>query len=577
MIRLNQGATKRRKPRQGDDNSITDLLGPSTNPTTKTTSEGVTPEADRLFNELLGENASGIASRQEKDDDESSAMSSIFSGLLDKYKKKETDANKSSSNGVGLGGGATIGELDRIPETSLMESQEMDVENNVADDELKSLQKQDQLSNLLNKGKSDQEEAADNEEDTLITKPREISFDPTSDDVSALFGGGGVSTAHLRDGVESYMGTYAKQRQNRRPKAGGGLFGNFGATGSYSSRRKEDATRASSRQSGVDSILEDIGVRSAASKSLLTDDFEDGEENKGHNSRRHFRSTARRKKAGTDFFTKLRKGNQTTLVLLVLIVYVIMQIPTVQKHDKLAMKKIKSERHKYDRFDNGGNYDDGTGEGHELRRAGMTRRENEQELFEEDEAGIAQHDFDSNKLRGGSKSLGIIHADSEEVIDSVDDMAVFSKHETAIAKSFQNKQSKPAPFNEIPPDEHDDKKEALMKPPDDPVSMTDRHIAPVDNLNDIDPIKEDLTDPSLSKYKAFASVKTPYIQGRDTVSFEIRVVFSQSLLFCSRYHVFLVSAIFLAYTTVGRCHCQDFDEPLFENDFGCRSWRAGRS
>lgn len=532
MIRLNKSNTKRRPPRaatngSSDDNSISDLLGSTNVNGGGETTTATTPEADRLFNELLGDNASGIASK-EAADDESSAMSSIFSGLLDKYRKDRDAAVP--TKGAAISGVRSTSELDRIPENPMNESQ------NTFDNQESSIKKQDQLSNLLNSNsgriqQSEKEEQTYNEEDTLITKPREISFDPASDDVSALFGGGGVSTT--ANHVESYMG-YAKQRQNRRSKpssSGGGFFGQ----NSSRLRKDETTTRASSKQqSGVESLLDDIGNHrnnnnSCISNSILTDDYQD-EENKGHNTinasnRRHFRSTSRKKTQSSftnpsTFLRKLLKGNQTTWILVVLIVYVVFQIPAVQKHDRMTMRKLKKEsRHKYDRFENGGNYDDGTGEGHEMRRAGMRRREVDQEQQEQERIDFNGKDA---LLRGGLKSRGIIHADENTVVDSVDDMAIFSK-QTGMLPQQQHLTSQKHPMEKqrvVAPQEDmtDDKKAALMKPPDDPPSMTDRHVIPVDKLNDIDPIKEE-TDALPSKYKAFASLKTPYIQGRDTPFF----------------------------------------------------------
>lgn len=506
---------KRRPPRSsGDDNSISDLIGNANGTTGSVEVEGgVTPEADRLFEELLGENSSGIASKKEKDDDESSAMSSIFSGLMDKYKK---------NNGSAVGGFNGIGgELGRISETNLnlSDSQEItEAENNLDHNNEHETQTkpQDQLSKALSQSGT-KDDRTENEEDTLITKPREISFDPLSDDVSALFGGGGVSTADQRDGIESYMGTFTKQRHNRRTPKVSGLFGNFGATGSYNSfsnrRKNEESIHASSRQSEVDSILEDIGVRSSASKSLLTDDFQDGEENKGHNARRHFRSVSRRRKGDSDLWRKLLKGNQSTLVLVVLIIYVVLQIPTVQKHDRLAMKKIKSQRHKYDRFDNGGNYDDGTGEGHELRREGMQRRERELDLIEEEDRDLNAN----NMLRGGLRQNEYEeNRKNQEVVDGpTDDMTITSKQNNVfVQKLSQNEET-----GQFLVPEHDDTKAALMRPPEDPPSMTERHEVKLDKLDDIDPIKDDQIDPLPSKFKAFASVKTPYVMGRDTPFF----------------------------------------------------------
>jgi hypothetical protein len=145
----------------------------------------------------------------------------------------------------------------------------------------------------------------------------------------------------------------------------------------------------------------------------------------------------------------------------------------------------------------------------------MRRREVDQEEKQKDSA----------LLRGGGlKSSGIIHADKDTVVNSVDDMAIFSKQTEMLPQ--QHLTSQKHSFDKhtmdavVSPQEDmtDDKKAALMKPPDDPPSMIDRHVIPVDKLNDIDPVKEE-TDPLPSKYRAFASVKTPYIQGRDTPFF----------------------------------------------------------
>ena len=573
MIRLNQGSTKRRnKPRNSttsDDNSISDLLGPSSNPTAVAKNNTTTPESDRLFDELLGDNSSGIASKHNKnenddnDDDASSAMSSLFSGLLDKYKKKDVTTSEVAGELTRISEShhdhvpAAASENDGVPNVNAA-AQNNDVDTSANEEIIqqsrKSQDKDPPLHNLLTRDKptTTTTHHDGNEEDTLITKPREISFDPSSDDVSALFGGGGVSTAN---GVESYMGTYAKQRKQRTATRnsttnGVGLFGiGAAASASYNSRKDESAIMSrganSSRISGVDSILEDIGVRTAASRSLLTDNDDDyNEENKGHvtnNRRHHFRSNRRKKHDNTtfaDMLKKLKRGNQTTLILTVLIVYVVLQIPTVQKHDTSSMKKIKSERHKYDRFDNGGNYDDGTGDGHELRHAAMMRRERDESVLgnNEDE-NEESHDFMSNLRGGNSKQQGISNNNNfldqlgghseEQVQDSIDDMAIFSKRDTAGITNDRiiPQQQHSAAANQelhpiIPPNEHDDQKAALMQPPDyDPPSQQQKQQA-VDKLNDIDPIKEDPTDTLPSKYKAFASVKTPYVPGgRDTPYF----------------------------------------------------------
>jgi hypothetical protein len=173
----------------------------------------------------------------------------------------------------------------------------------------------------------------------------------------------------------------------------------------------------------------------------------------------------------------------------------------VQKHDVLSMKKIKSSRHKYDRYENGGNYDDGTGEGHELRRMGMHRRER-----------------DGNSYRGGGWEEETTNTDGweEEMTNkeqSVDDMAILNKHETAKWSQHSNNQSiRQSQQQNVAALEHDDQKAVLLQPPPDPPSLTERHVDKLVDLNP--PLVVDDTIPA--KYKVFADVKTPYAAGRDT-------------------------------------------------------------
>lgn len=248
-----------------------------------------TPESDRLFDELLGDNSSGIASKHNKnenddnDDDASSAMSSLFSGLMDRYKKKDVTTTSATSEVAGEltrisesqhdhDVPAATSENDAVPNVNAA-AQNNDVDTSANEEIIqqssKSQDNDPPLHNLLTRGKPTTTTTTHNdgyEEDMLITKPREISFDPSSDDVSALFGGGGVSTAN---GVESYMGTYAKQQKQRTTTRnsttnGGVLFGiRATASASYNSRKDESAIMSRGANSWVDSILEDIGVQTA--------------------------------------------------------------------------------------------------------------------------------------------------------------------------------------------------------------------------------------------------------------------------------------------------------------------------
>ncbi|KAL7484005.1 hypothetical protein ACHAW6_009646 [Cyclotella cf. meneghiniana] len=535
MIRLNPASAAKRRTTRRVGHDISDLLGESPRNGTASKTASTTPVADRLFEELLGDNASAIGSTNdvaggEREDDESSNMSSIFSGLLDKY-KRDRKTNGSNEN-------APQDYLGRITEgqqhdDQIVETDPEEARNETIGEPLKHHEKQPHLSseqqlqqrrlqlllkksdennNKQQKQAQQQDQDQENEEDTLLTKPREISFDPQQDDVSTLFDVGGVSTLNNRDGVESYMGTYAKQRQNRRKGGGVGFFGGFGARGRKRDVENPQGRAASSYQSesqGVDSILEDIGVRSSA-KSDFTEDNDSGDD-KGHHSKRHFRSLARRVKQDAAHEQNLVKrvmkaSSTTTLVLMVIIMYVLLQIPTVQKNDKLAMKKLKHGlMDRYEKFQNGGNYDDGNGEGHVLRRRGTYEGGND---FNHQEREMHADRGLDGSVRSGSKQSNIIRFDlsrgKKDRLGSVDDMAMLSKRDSG------KHPNKPVP------DEFDDKKAALLSPPQ---NVMEEKSVDVDKLNDIDPIKFDPDDSIPSKYRAFASLNTPYVRGRDTPFF----------------------------------------------------------
>ena len=133
-----------------------------------------------------------------------------------------------------------------------------------------------------------------NDEDTYMTKPREISFDMHSDDVSALFGGncGASTTGGMGSGgfayessnsgnKSSYGASFAAQRKNRQR----GLLHwqqqqHQPPSGRHSSSRQRGGMvvgqQPTVHHGGVESILEEIGFRpSSSSSSKKSDGFDD--------------------------------------------------------------------------------------------------------------------------------------------------------------------------------------------------------------------------------------------------------------------------------------------------------------
>ena len=138
---------------------------------------------NQLFEELLGDNASKLAAddnNKKKDDGESTQMSSILGPIL---RDKEQTKNINDNNGG-------LHNLNNLTGTT---SRKYTAQNGSS-------------RNKAPQRKSFTDKSTTSEEDTFMTKPREIDIDPNSDDVSALFGGGGASVLIGGGGVESYRG-----------------------------------------------------------------------------------------------------------------------------------------------------------------------------------------------------------------------------------------------------------------------------------------------------------------------------------------------------------------------------------
>eukprot|EP00985_Skeletonema_marinoi_P009489 scaffold4410_cov127-Skeletonema_marinoi.AAC.3 len=198
-----------------------------------------------------------------------------------------------------------------------------------------------------------------NDEDTYMTKPREITFDTNSDDVSALFGGIGGGASVIAERMQSYRGTVAK---NRRAFSAGN---NRGAAAASNKQRRapkyfhsdgdnnkhdEESRRTgvSTFQShGVTSILEEIGLRPSSKGVDKSNASDSDEENKGHVRHRHStddgggRHRSRRKDKSS-----FNLNSTKTAVFCVVAMFVFVQFTTIRKQNKKTM------RHLNQRFDN---------------------------------------------------------------------------------------------------------------------------------------------------------------------------------------------------------------------------------
>ena len=168
-------------------------------------------KSNKLFEELLGDDASAFHNnnnntneKEKKDDGESTQMSSILGPIL---RDKESQ-NKSSDNVPTPKSGKKI--RNDVPSNNNNNNGLGDLysprRNSGSNNQQQQLSHRNQHTTTQNNPQQQQQNYEEDDEETLdtyMTKPRIIKFDSNSDDVSALFGGGGASQL---GGVESYRG-----------------------------------------------------------------------------------------------------------------------------------------------------------------------------------------------------------------------------------------------------------------------------------------------------------------------------------------------------------------------------------
>lgn len=582
MIRLNPASSKTQQQRRRNQNNgvgnsandadISGLLGNSTgyengaspnDGTLNNNNNLAMSKSNALFEELLGEDASAIfggflANNDNNTVGESTAMSSVFLGL--DQPQQQSQQQQGGTN-----------ELMQIPDEAQRTNNGVNAQQTI--------RKNSNNSNQEQHHQQHNQEDENDDQDTYMTKPREITFDPHSDDISGLFGGyGGASTANT-DGVESFMGTFASQRKNRRQqKRGGGNgmrlsvsgMGVFGARGVGGNRRgisRDEESKRTGASYGVNSILEEIGLRSIKeNKSVNSDDYSDHE--KGHNSSKRNSLHGGRKRGkdteGAECTPKSlwKRCNTTLLALMVVMMYVVLQIPTVQKRDKMAMQDLNWRfQNRYEQSMNRGtNY----GEMDLRRRRGGRRYveaehqnggddewNNLQERQWEHEQLMMDDGTEAGNLRGNNKYNMNNNGRRDSYVKKSSEqsdggkqlqMPPWNFNPDNIIKSKtmdmgmqvqeqQNfVQSGKRMGNEMPLDEpqktmssDNNIGNAMPRPGTDPqpqqVQQGKSMSEAVDNLNVIDPKPPNANDSFPSRFNNFADLNKPYVVGRDTPFF----------------------------------------------------------
>jgi hypothetical protein len=328
---MNRLSTKRRQSSSAKKTNVADGQGAAN----QITADDRRNKTNQLFEELLGDDASAIANDNKVDKTkggEESVMSSVLRPLQATTKKlpqsQHPDNNDDPQDrGVSMSGPS---------------------------------QQRSQMQQHFNKQQLYDEDG--NDEDTYMTKPREIMFDTNSDDVSALFGGIGGGASVIAEGMQSYRGTVAKNRRafsagTRGPASNKQRRGTTFFISDVNNNKHDEESRrtgASTFQShGVTSILEEIGLRpssKAVNKSSSTGDSD--EENKGHNNHRlRHRSSnedggGRHRSWGRKDTSFFNFNSTKTAVFCVVGMFVFVQITTIRKQNKKTMSHLNQ------RFDN---------------------------------------------------------------------------------------------------------------------------------------------------------------------------------------------------------------------------------
>ena len=346
MIRPN-ASTKRRQssPAKKRTNSLSKADGQEGGGATSVADDRRS-KTNQLFEELLGDDASAIGSLANDNKDqtkggEESVMSSVLRPLQTKRVPQSQDNNGNNDIPQDRRNASLRAKHIPMQQQQQQQRQQMQVE----------------------------EEEDGNDEATFMTKPREIVFDSNSDDVSALFGGIGGGASVIAEGMQSYRGTFAKNR-----RGGGGGGGGRGALSKQQQRRGmkffnsdgnnnnkyEDESRrtgASTFQShGVTSILEEIGLRPssrAVDKSSTSDSDEEGKGHYNNKYRNRHRNSnddgggRHRGRGRKDSSSSSFKFNSTkTAIFCVVGMFIFVQFTTIRKQNKKTMTHLN------ERFDN---------------------------------------------------------------------------------------------------------------------------------------------------------------------------------------------------------------------------------
>jgi len=307
--------------------------------TTETTADDRRNKTNQLFEELLGDDASAIANdnKDKAKGGEESVMSSVLRPLQTlKTKKVPQSQHDNHDDPQDRGRGVSLSRPSK--------------------------QRSSQMQQHFNN--QQQFEQDGNDEDTYMTKPREIMFDSNSDDVSALFGGIGGGASVIAEGMQSYRGTVAKNRRafsagtrgagaasNKQQRRGTKFFNSDVNNNKYEEESRR--TGASTFQShGVTSILEEIGLRPSSKAVDKSSTADSDEENKGHNNHRlrHRDSNedngGRHRSRGRKDTSFVNFNSTKTAVFCVVAMFVFVQITTIRKQNKKTMSHLTQ------RFDN---------------------------------------------------------------------------------------------------------------------------------------------------------------------------------------------------------------------------------
>ncbi|KAL9183182.1 hypothetical protein ACHAXT_004969 [Thalassiosira profunda] len=556
MIRLNSASSRRPQ-------TAANKVHPNKNIETEThddmyddatNGDGTAGRVNQLFEELLGDNASAIGSVA-KTKTEETALSSVFQiPTTTKAVEQGAPGNRTSGdagkNGgvldINSGSNPTLGEMKNSP-------QEQQV----------------------------QEDATENDEDTLLTKPREIVFDQTADDVSALFGGGATTA-----GVESYMGSAHQRRNRSRPGARGGM-GMFGVGNRSTNRSKLTGGEGSTLPShGITTILEEIGLGSHSSKKrgargFNGNDTGSGGDTKGHSTlasgltrsifSSNWRSLAGRspsnrggRRRGRDempptIVDHLKMVKQKTWVAVIIaVMFVTIQFRTVHKRDRATMDHLnwRFRNHRYqsagmsdgirhiamehvegDGRRRGGSYaSEEEGIGDVIRKTvPLLRKTNP---WEEEKMMMDDQIFGEGNLRGGQRVLEVNENAREEAEREMQERQAAMERKSAPKIEALHRMQQPQQLSErdaLLQTGTDDNEQA----PEQPAELADAHPllqpkqglsmadaldklnAGADKLSDIDPRPQQKLSNDIvpSRFQVFADLKTPYVVGRDTPYF----------------------------------------------------------